>query len=166
MGKLKVIIEKKESQEELERILQNNQLMKLDETCNTYVYLEIEDTYIVGLAYYSLGIDIEYVVSGDNQYIYLGVGTKLVCIDFNKKEVVSCEKLSSAFLDLLKDDDDLYYIVVCELDLYVYMNNKLLWKTGFRDIVLDYELVDNKCIRIETDDGAEVVFNLRDGMLV
>lgn len=166
MKNLTVKIEEIESAEELENIIQQNQLEILDESCNAYCYVTMGNDYIIGIEYRNHGIDIEYKLTDNNQYIYLGIGMHLLYLNINKREIAFCEKLGSAFLDLLKYVFNCYYIIICELDLYVYKDNNQLWEIGFRDIVADYELVDNKYIRILSDDGEEMVFSIKDGNVV
>ena len=166
MNNLTVKIKKIESAGELENLIQQNQLEILDESCNTYCYITIEDDYIIGIEYRSHGIDIEYTFIDNKRYIYLGVGTYLLCLNIKKRKVVFCEKLGSVFLDLLSDLFNCYCIVICELDIYVYKNKNQLWKIGFRDIVVNYELVNNKYIKLVTDNGEEWVFSLKDGKVV
>ena len=41
-----------------------------------------------------------------------------------------------------------------------------MWKTGFRDIVVDYELMNDKYIRVVSDSGEETTFSINDGSVI
>lgn len=166
MGKLRINIDRIESAGELEKIKHNSPIMKLDEACNTYCYISIANDFEIGVEYYNHGIDIEYKCTSNNKYIFWGIGIHLLCINIYKKEVVFCKELGSVFLELLSDLNNDYCVVICELDLYVYKNNNLLWKKGFKDIASDYELVNNKYIRIVSCDGKETIYSMNDGSII
>lgn len=166
MDDLKIKIDRIESAGELKRLIQDNQLLKLDETCNAYYYIEIEKDYLLGIECNSYGTDIEYKFADNNQYIYIGVGMHLLCLNIKKRDVCFCKELDSVFFEILTDSCDCYYVVLCELDLYVYKNNNQMWKTGFRDIVVDYELMNDKYIRVVSDSGEETTFSINDGSVI
>jgi hypothetical protein len=37
---------------------------------------------------------------------------------------------------------------------------------GFRDIVMDYELIDDKYIKVLTEGGEETIFSISDGNVI
>ena len=90
----------------------------------------------------------------------------LLCLNIKKRDVYFCKTLDSVFYEVLSDSLECYYVVMCELDLYVYKSNKQLWKIGFTDIVIDYELINDKYIRVVSDGGVETTFSVIDGSVI
>ena len=166
MDCLKIVIEKKESLGELERIIKSNKLLKLDDVCNEYYYIAIEDDFIIGIACNSCGVDLEYRFADNDDIVYICIGVHLLCLDVNSRNICFCKTLPSVFIEILSDSLGCYYVVICELDLYVYKNNNQLWKIGFRDIVMDYELIDDKYIKVLTEGGEETIFSISDGNVI
>lgn len=166
MDRLKMVIEKIESLGELEKLIQNNKLYKLDDVCNEYYYIAMEDDYIIGLACNSCGTDLEYKFADNNDIAYIGIGLHLLCLDRNRRDICFCKTLPSVFIEILSDSLRCYYVVICELDLYVYKNNNQLWKTGFRDIVIDYEIIDDKYIKVLTEGEKETIFSIYNGNVI
>ena len=160
MDCLKIVIDKKESLGELERVIKSNKLLKLDDVCNEYYYIAIEDNFIIGIACNSCGVDLEYRSADIDDIVYIGIGVHLLCLDVNSRNICFCKTLPSVFIL------GCYYVVICELDLYVYKNNNQLWKIGFRDIVIDYELIDDKYIKVLTEGGEETIFSIYDGNVI
>lgn len=162
MNELNIVINKKESLEELRRLVNANNLMSFDETCNAYYHLTIVDDYSIGIACNDCGGDIEYIVS-NNRYMYIGVGLHLVCVDILKKDICFDKNLNSVFCEFLSDSSRNYFAAICELDLCVYKNESILWKIGFRDMVVDYKLIDDQYIKVVSDRGEEILFSISDG---
>lgn len=165
MDNIKVRIEKIESAGKLENLIQHKQLIKFDETNNTYCYIVICDEYIIGVEYCNHGIDIAYQIDYKRNNVYFGIGQHLLCLDVVKRAIVFCKDLRSVFYEIITDADRNYFAIICELDLYVYRNNTQIWEIGFRDIVTGYKLVDDKYLKILSDDS-EVTFSLKDGSVV
>ena len=126
----------------------------------------MDDDYNIGLACYSCGADLGYSLTNNNTIVYIGIGVHLLCLDLNSRDICFCKTLPSVFIEILSDSLGCYYVVICELDLYVYKNNNQLWKIGFRDIVIDYELIDDKYIKVLTEGGEETVFSISDGNVI
>ncbi len=166
MHGFKMDIEKKESLGELEKSIQSDKLYILDDVCNEYYYIAIEDDYIIGLACNSCGADLEYRFADNNDIVYIGIGVHLLCLDINRRDICFCKTLPSVFIEILSDSLGCYYVVICELDLYVYKNNNQLWKIGFRDIVIDYELIDDKYIKVLTEGEDETTFSIYNGNVI
>lgn len=165
MDNIKVKIEKMESARELENLIQDKQLIKFDETNNTYCYILINNEYTIGIEYCNHGIDIAYQIDYKRNNVYFGIGLHLLCLDVVKGEIVFCKDLKSVFFEIITDADKNYFAIMCELDLYVYKNNIQIWEIGFRDVVTGYELVDDKYLKVLSDDS-EVTFSLKDGSVI
>lgn len=163
---LKIKIDKIDSAGELESLVQGKQIFKLDETSNAYYYITIEKDYILGVECNNYGTDIECKFADNNQYIYIGVGMYLLCLDIKQRSACFCKELGSVFFEILTDSFGCYYVVICELDLYVYKNNNQVWEIGFRDIIVDYELMNDKYIRVVSNEGEETTFSINDGSII
>lgn len=78
--------------------------------------------------------------------------------------VILEKELSSIFFGLLSDKDKNYFCAVCELNLYCFHCHQMLWEIGFRDIVCEFKIIDNR-IKIACDDGNEYLFELSTGQI-
>lgn len=161
-----VQFEKKESLYELESQVNKESLILCDDIQNNFMIVEYDDAHRIGIAYYDYGITPAFFYSQDYTYLYLGVGKKLISIDLIENKIIENENLQSLFYEFICDSKKNYVCVICELDLYCYLGNKLSWKIGFKDIVCDYSIVDDSKISIKCDDGMEYLFSLKDGTVM
>lgn len=158
-------IEKVESMGELESLVDKEHLIFCDDMQNAFLIINFKDGQKIGVAYYNYGITPECQYSGDDTLLYLGVGKNFFCINTCKNEVLVNDNLQSIFYELRYDSNRGYVCVICELDVYCYYNGKQKWKMGFRDTIVDYNIIDDAKIFIMCDDGTEYIFYLEDGKI-
>ena len=150
---------------ELKCQVNKDELILCDNVQNTFLIVGFDNVRNLGVAYYDYGIAPNFQWSRDGTLLYLGVGKNLLCIDKYEKKVLADDNLQSVFCDLCYDSNKNYMCVVCELDVYCYCGEKQKWKIGFRDVVIDYGIIDDIKLSILCDDGMEYVFSLEDGKI-
>lgn len=150
----------------LEGKIDKENIVLCDDIQNTFIVIAYDDVHRIGIAYYNYGIKPAYMYSEDCKYLYLGFGKKMICIDLNKNRITERESLSSIFYELISDSRRNYVCVVCELDLYCYQGNTNLWKIGFKDVIEEYQMVDDSKISIKCSDGTDYLFQLKNGELI
>lgn len=156
-------IEKVESMRELENSVDKEHLILCDDMQNAFLTINFDDERKIGVAYYNYGIMPEFQCSRDGTLLYLGVGKNFFCINNCKNKVLVDDNLQSIFYELLYDSNKNHICVICELDVYCYCAEKQKWKMGFRDVIVDYNIIDDTKIFIMCDDGTEYIFFLEDG---
>lgn len=166
MAQFNIQFDKIESLEALESQIDTQSIIVCDDIQNTFMTIEYDDAHKIGIAYYDYGITPAYMYSQDFAYLYLGFGKKIICIDLNESTVIESDNLPSIFYEFIGNSKKNYVCVICELDLYCFHEDKILWKIGFKDVVSDYEIVDDSKISIECDDGMEYLFSLKNGKLI
>ena len=160
-----IYIEKIESFYELENKIDKEQLVLCDNVQNAFVIIHLKKSFQIGIAYYDYGIPIDFQFSKNNELLYLGVGKNFLCIDMKKNRILINNVLQSVFYELLCDLNKNYICVICELDVYCYYLKKQQWRMGFRDIVVDYSIINDK-LSILCDDGRQYMFYLESGKIV
>ena len=166
MGKVDIYIEKIDSFGELESLLDKEQLILCDDMQNKFFIVNFDNVRKLGVAYYDYGVAPDFQCSGDSSLFYLGFGENFLCIDIYEDRILVNDKLQSVFYELCYDSNKNYICVICELDVYCYCAEKLKWKMGFRDIIIDYKIIDDTKISILCNDGVEYIFFLKDGNIV
>lgn len=163
--KPKIDIKETKSILDLKRILGNKQLFVSDETQNKYGYIEIDNEIRCGIAYYDYGIK-PCLIMEDEQVLWVAFGKKLVIIDIQNKKTILEKTLSSVFFEMISDTFEKYICIVCELDLYCVHLHKIVWKMGFRDIICNFEIINDSRIKVECNDGEEYSFTLNKGKFI
>ena len=164
MEQANIYINKLDSLAELENQIDKDQLMIFDDMQNAFIVINF-DVYKMGIAYYEYGIAPDCRCSDDGTVLFIGFGMNFLCMDVCKRKISVHEKLQSIFYEFLYDSKQIFLCVICELDVYCYSVGKLKWKMGFRDIILNYSIIDDIMIFISCDDGFEYVFFLEDGKI-
>ena len=166
MNNTSIAIVRMESESELVEMVSPSTIIKLDDTINTYYNVSIGCAWEIGIVFYNYGIDLDYKVDANTSSIYFGVGMHLICMDLTTGEMMFNRRLDSVFYEIMTDIRSEYYVVMCELDLYVYKNRDLQWKTGFRDTLTDYSIIDEKYIKVLLDNDDELIYAIEDGLLI
>lgn len=165
MEQVDIHIKKIDSLGELESQVDKEQLILCDDMQNTFFIVNFNNIRKLGVAYYDYGIALDFQCSRDGGLLYLGFGKNFLCIDTYENKILVNDNLQSVFYELCYDSKKNYICVICELDVYCYCTEKQNWRMGFRDIIVDYNIIDNAKISILCDDGVEYVFFLEDGKI-
>ncbi len=131
-----------------------------DDMQNTFLIVNFDNVQKIGIAYYDYGVAPDFQCSGDGELVYLGIGKNFLCIDIYENKVLVNDNLQSVFYELCYDSNKNHICAICELDLYCYCAEKQKWKMGFRDIIVDYNIIDDTKISISCDNGVEYIFLL------
>lgn len=166
MEQVDINIKKIESLGELESQVNKEQLILCDDMQNTFCIINFNNAKKLGIAYYDYGVAPDFQYSADGTLLYLGFGKKFLCIDIYENKILINDNLQSVFYELRYDSNKNYICVICELDVYCYCAEKLKWKIGFRDIIVDCNIIDDTKISLLCDDGEEYIFFFKDGNIV
>lgn len=161
-----IVIEKIDSAAELENTITKDNVISLDEVRNTYCKISIGEVLILGVEYYSHGIDIDYKLTNDGLLLFMGIGMHLLCVDIEKKKVLFIEELHSVFYEIMTDSNQDYFCIICELDLYCYNRGVKVWERGFRDILIHFNIMNDETISISCEDAKEYKISLKDGKII
>ncbi len=137
-----------------------------DDMQNTFLIVNFDNVQKIGIAYYDYGVAPDFQCSGDGELVYLGIGKNFLCIDIYENKVLVNDNLQSVFYELCYDSNKNHICAICELDLYCYCAEKQKWKMGFRDIIVDYNIIDDTKISISCDNGVEYIFFLENGKII
>ena len=165
MEQVNIHVKKVENFGELESQVDKEQLILCDDMQNTFLIVNLENNRKLGIAYYDYGVALDFQYSSDGTLLYLGFGKKFLCIDIYKNKVIVNENLQSLFYELCLHTNKNYICVICELDVYCYCAEKQKWKMGFRDIIVEYNIIDDAKISILCDDGEGYILFLEDGKI-
>ena len=169
MNKEKIMIKSLETLENLMQKFDN----KNDKIFGNFTgvnnrYEAVEDyngNFLFGLIYYYTGIKPKFII--ENNEIFLGFDKEIICFSCEKKEVYRVIKLSSLFYDLFNIKGKKLILIICELDIYVINNGGLIvWEMGFKDLIVDFEILKNEKLKIITFDGDETIFLLENGKVL
>ena len=155
-----IIIKRIDTLMELENKLGGRKMVYCDEYHNMYAIINIRNSFEFGIAYADYGIDLMFGFDDKNDVCYIGAGQNLLLIDIKNKEILFNEKLSTVILDVINIRNDVY--VLCDLELICYSEKKEKWSTAFREMVTNYELLDNEKLWLDCD-GRQLIINLQDG---
>ena len=158
-----IIIKRIDTLMELENKLGGRKMVYCDEYHNMYAIINIRNSFEFGIAYADYGIDLMFGFDDKNDVCYIGAGQNLLLIDIKNKEILFNEKLFTVILDVINIRKDVY--VLCDLELICYSEKKEKWSTAFREMVTNYELLDNERLWLDCD-GRQLIINLQDGTVV
>ena len=158
-----IIIKRIDTLMELENKLGGRKMVYCDEYHNMYAIINIRNSFEFGIAYADYGIDLMFGFDDKNDVCYIGAGKNLLLIDIKNKEILFNEKLFTVILDVINIGNDVY--VLCDLELICYSEKKEKWSTAFREMVTNYELLDNERLWLDCD-GRQLIINLQDGTVV
>ena len=159
-------IDKIDSAGELESVISRDNIITLDKIQNTYCKINIYEEFAIGVKYCSHGIDIDYLLVKDESLLFIGIGMHLLCIDVKNNKILFTKELQSVFYGIMADSDGDYLCIVCELNIYCYTMEKEAWEIGFRDILTDFNIVDDDIVYISCEDGEEYRISIRDGKIL
>lgn len=166
MEQVDIHIKKIDSLGELESQIDKEQLILCDDMQNSFFIINYDNVRKLGVAYYDYGVAPDFQYSGDDSLLYSGFGKNFLCIDIYEDKILVNDNLPSVFYELCYDSNKYYICVICELDVYCYCAGKQIWEMGFRDIIVDYNIIDDAKISILCEDGVEYIFFLKDGKIV
>ena len=158
-----IIIKRIDTLMELENKLGGRKMVYCDEYHNMYAIINIRNSFEFGIAYADYGIDLMFGFDDKNDVCYIGAGQNLLLIDIKNKEILFNEKLSTVISDVINIGNDVY--VLCDLELICYSEKKEKCSTAFREMVTNYELLDNERLWLDCD-GRQLIINLQDGTVV
>ena len=105
-------------------------------------------------------MDLMFGFDDKNDVCYIGSGQNLLLVDFRNKEILFNKELFTVILDVISIENTIY--VLCDLELICYSEKKEKWSTAFREMVTNYELLDNETLWLDCD-GRQLIINLQDG---
>jgi len=155
-----VIINRFDSFDEMKQKLGEKPLIFCEEEQSRYAIISIGDSFEFGLAYNVYGIDLMFEFDDINNVCYIGAGQNLLLIDIENKEILFNKLLFSPILDVINIENTIY--ILCDLELICYSDKKEKWGTAFREMVTDYELLENSRLWIDCE-GRKITINLKDG---
>ena len=158
-----VIISRFDSFDEMKWKLGEKPIVFCEDEQDRYAIVNIKNSFEFGMAYNLYGIDLMFGFDDKNDVCYIGAGQNLLLIDIKNKEILFNEKLSTVILDVINIGNDVY--VLCDLELFCYSEKKEKWSTAFREMVTNYELLDNERLWLDCD-GRQLIINLQDGTVV
>lgn len=158
-------IKKLNSLSELKNQVNKKQLILCDDIQNTFFIINFDNTQKIGVAYYDYGIPPSFQYSIDGTLLYIGIGKNFLCISIYEKKILINDSLQSIFYELLYDSNKNHICVICELDIYCYYSRIQKWKIGFRDIIVNYNIIDDSKIAISCDNNIEYIFFLENGKM-
>lgn len=132
---------------------------------NRFCLIEIAKlNFKVGVAYYFEGPDLKVFLAQDGKTLFVGYNSEVVVLDCEKgKELFYHEDLAP-FCDFIVVDAKNYLVAVFELTIFILSyQGEILYSTGVRDMVIDYQLITDDILLIKTDDGVETCYNIADG---
>lgn len=145
---------------EMKELLQCKEIIFCEEEQNSYAAVGFGNYIVFGMAYYNYGIEPIFNLDRESGLCYIATGENLILFDFNNEKILFNEKLFTVILDVINIRKDVY--VLCDLELICYSEKKEKWSTAFRDIVTNYELLDNERLWLDCD-GRQLIINLQDG---
>ena len=158
-----VIINRIDTLGELKNKLEGRKLIYCDEYCNEYAIVNIRNSFEFGIAYADYGMDLMFGFDDKNDVCYIGSGQNLLLVDIRNKEILFNKELFTVILDVISIENTIY--VLCDLELICYSEKKEKWSTAFREMVTNYELLDNERLWLDCD-GRQLIINLQDGTVV
>lgn len=148
MNKQLIFLKDVESLLFLENKLCDKPLITSDDRQNKFYYVEANNKVICGITYYNYGIRPSFVMENNNRNLWIGFGKKVFCIDIFSLEIKLEEELVSIFYEVISDSVKKYICVICELDIYCFTSYKNIWKVGFKDIINEFEIDNDKKIKV------------------
>ncbi len=139
---------------------------KFDEYSNRFVsILNSDGEYLCGLVYYDCGIDFDVLLTDEGHKMLIGCEQKVIGLDCATKRELIQQDIMSLFYEFIEQGN--LVIAFCELDLYVYDQKcNLVWSTGFRDVVEDYDVLNSETIVIHCANGDIGRYDLKSGVSV
>ncbi len=131
---------------------------------NVFGYIKIEDEIICGISYCDYGIPPQIVIDRADR-IWIGFGEKLAVIDERTRDIIWERKLFSVFFAIISDTNQKYMCIICELDIYCYNQDRLIWEHGFPDIICGFKIAEDRIAVIKYGDN-EVCYCLHNGQPV
>ena len=140
-----VIISRFDSFDEMKWKLGEKPIVFCEDEQDRYAIVNIKNSFEFGMAYNLYGIELMFGFDDKNDVCYIAAGQNLISIDIKNKEILFNQKLFTVILDL-----------IC------YSDKKEKWGTAFREMVTDYELLENSRLWIDCE-GRKITINLKDG---
>lgn len=121
-----------------------------------------DQKYRFGLAYYFHGIDSQVLQVKNTFKIIIGFEETIMALDYDVGTELFHKETISPFYELL--ETKYCIIAVFELDIYVFdlaLNQK--WSSGFRDIIINHQILGDEEILIECANGDRSIISLMHG---
>jgi hypothetical protein len=166
MKKKTINIYQIDSARELDTTVQLENIITLGETQNTYCKINICDNFVIGVKYCNYGIDIDYEFFCNNTLLYVGIGMYLLCVDVKQKKILFIKELQSVFYEIITDTNHNYLCIMCELNIYCYTKIKEIWHIGLRDILNDFDVLNNNILYFTCDNGEKFQISINDGKIL
>lgn len=121
-----------------------------------------EKDYIFGLAYYNHGIDSQGLLLDNASKLIVGFDHYILGLDCEAKAELIQKESIAPFYEFIETENRI--LAICELDIFAFdLECRLIWSSGFRDIVENYEVIDGKIVSITCSNGDKNKFELSDG---
>ena len=158
-----VIISRFDSFDEMKWKLGEKTIVFCEDEQDRYAIVNIKNSFEFGMAYNLYGIELMFGFDDKNDVCYIAAGQNLISIDIKNKEILFNKELFTVILDVISIENTIY--VLCDLELICYSEKKEKWSTAFREMVTNYELLDNERLWLDCD-GRQLIINLQDGTVV
>lgn len=121
-----------------------------------------EKDYMFGLAYYNHGIDSQVLLLDNGSKLIVGFDRFILGLDCKAKAELIQKESIAPFYEFIETDNRI--LAICELDIFAFdLECRLIWSSGFRDVIENHEVIDGKIVSIICSNGDKNKFKLRDG---
>jgi len=118
--------------------------------------------YLFGLAYCNYGVEPQILLVKSKNNLLIGFEETVIGLDYTTQIEIFRKKDISPFYEFITTK---YCILaVFELGIYAYnMELTQIWSLGFRDVVVNYHVVNDENLMINCANGDQSTFSLKDG---
>lgn len=167
MDKLDYSIETYDSEKEFLNVVKRRKIKlygDVEDTNNSFQILTVgKYNFEIGVIYYSFGLGLQVVFYSD--ILILGFERNLICINTRTDDTVYEKKILSFIWEFLLVK--YYLVIVCDLEIHVLtLAGKYVWSVGFRDVIEDYDIMDERTIQIKCSDTREYYYDIATGEYV
>ncbi len=115
-----------------------------------------------GLMYYDHGIAPQILLLDNVLRLLIGFEKWIICLDYVNKVEIYKQKSISLFYEFVETENCI--LAICELDISAFNSEcRLIWSSGFRDIIENYKVIDGKTVSITCSNGDKSEFELKNG---
>lgn len=156
---MKIRIEKVSSFCDVQNRVAPNTIYFSDDSNNAYYMVMIDEIPKIGLSFTDFGILPVFLQNNQTGLLYIGFGRKIVVIEtINLIEIAEYET-SSAVFDLFLYDEISMVVLICEISVYLFVNDKEIDSMEFPDVIKDYNLT-GEVIHLKLDNGESCEISL------
>lgn len=127
------------------------------------IIIEGEEKFGIGLEYYDVGLNSSILALNRQEKIICGFDSTVLIIDTMINKVIFQYQTSSLIYTIMYCFKLDKAIVIQEMGITIIdTSGKIIFKSDFRDIIIDYNFIDDTDIYIMCEDGFEVKYAIKD----